>query len=186
MSAPDEAREYPDVPPARVSSDPNHPDFHPHSYRIGVLVDGVREPKATFYDAQLNLYRLLGDGRSDRSNRQALRVDVFWLRPETRQERRARERWDAKHRGKVEGAPVRPPIPADALPPMEGASKEPPVTIHQQSGGQIAAPVITVGPDGKAHGIAEASRLVAAPGRRNVGLALAATALALGLGSGTR
>lgn len=109
MTGPDEQpqRDYPEVPPARVSSDPGHPDFHPSCHRIGVLVDGKLDRRVTFYDARLNRYRLLNDGRRG-PEREATRVDVFWLRPESRQERRARERWDAKHRGRIVPAPERP------------------------------------------------------------------------------
>lgn len=87
--------EYPHVPPARVSSNPNHPDFHPSFKRIGVLVDGQPRTDVFWYDAPGGRFRVIGDGAGGPVREG--QVAVFWRWQESRQERRARERWDAKH-----------------------------------------------------------------------------------------
>ncbi len=86
---------YPDTPPARVSSDPNHRDFHPSCKRIAVLVDGVPRDDVHWYDAPGGVFRIVGDGRKGQLH--SGQVVVYWRWPESRQERRARERWDSKH-----------------------------------------------------------------------------------------
>lgn len=86
---------YPHVPPARVSGDPNHPDYHPSCARIGVLVDGAAMPGVHWYDAQAGRFRIVSEGRKGPVHEG--QVTVFWKWQESRQERRARERWDAKH-----------------------------------------------------------------------------------------
>lgn len=87
--------DYPNTPPARVSSDPNHRDYHPSCSRIGVLVDGERRKDCCWYDAPGGFWRSIDDGRHGTPRPGA--VTVFWLWQESRQERRARERWDSKH-----------------------------------------------------------------------------------------
>lgn len=89
------AGEYPHVPPPRVSSDPNHRDFHPSARRIGVIVNGERRKDCCWYDAPAGMWRSIDGGRHGKPR--PGQVVVFWLWQETRQERRARERWDAKH-----------------------------------------------------------------------------------------
>lgn len=85
---------YPHVPPPRVSSDPNHPDYHPSCRRIGVMVDGVRKTDCCWYDAPGGFWRSID---APKGHPRPGQVVVFWLWTESRQERRARERWDAKH-----------------------------------------------------------------------------------------
>lgn len=93
--APQRFASYPETPPARVSSDPNHPDFHPSARRIAVMVDGRPMGNVHWYDAPAGVFRITDDGRDGQLH--SGQVTVYWRWEESRQERRARERWDSKH-----------------------------------------------------------------------------------------
>lgn len=94
MTAPDEpVQAYPAVPPVCASSRANDPDFHPSCARIGVYVDGVRAPDCFRYDARRGRWWSVNEPELVRFGE----VTVQWLWEETRQQRRARESWDAKH-----------------------------------------------------------------------------------------
>lgn len=89
---------YPDTPPPRVSSDPNHKDFHPSYLRIGIMFDGVERNDVARYDAAAVAIWLTTDKKGPPVMG---RVEPFWRWTEGRQERRARERWDAAHGGRT-------------------------------------------------------------------------------------
>jgi hypothetical protein len=84
----------PDFPvPARLSSDVNHKDYRPDCLRIGVIINGEERRDCKFYDvaaghAKFTKWAPDVDGAF---------IQPFWRHPETRQQRRARERWEAKH-----------------------------------------------------------------------------------------
>lgn len=81
--------------PRRLSSDINHPEYHPSYSRVGVLINGEPRGNVVFYDMDLRVYRVRGFPKVDH---QALDIQPFWRREsESRQERRARERWELKH-----------------------------------------------------------------------------------------
>lgn len=121
---------YPNVPPARVSSDPNHRDFHPSCKRIAVLVDGVARNDVHWYDAPAGVFRIVGDGRNGQLH--SGQVVVYWRWAESRQERRARERWDSKH-----PQPVSAPVPV--VKSSEAQWPEPPArTLNGGISGAVA------------------------------------------------
>lgn len=105
-------KSYPHVPPVRVSSDPRHPDYHPSSFRIAVLLDGVRRKDATFYDADRGVIRVLGGAQLTGQ------VVVHWIGEENRTQRRQRERWEAKTR-------YRAPMPKPKAEPVKAEPWEP-------------------------------------------------------------
>lgn len=85
---------YPETPPANLSGDPNHDDFHPCYMRVGIDFDGVERRDVARYECKLGRIWLI----SDKKGLPLIGVvEPFWRWPESRQERRARERWDASH-----------------------------------------------------------------------------------------
>lgn len=83
-------------PPLRLSNDPSHRDFHPSYGRVGVRIDGAERRDCIWYDAPAGRYLTLGTGRKG-DHLLAHSIEPFWRWAESRQERRARERWEAKH-----------------------------------------------------------------------------------------
>ncbi|MEO5586081.1 MAG: hypothetical protein ABIQ81_00140 [Novosphingobium sp.] len=83
---------YPETPPARLSSDPAHPDFHPSYRRVGVRIDGVERTDVKRYDVAGGVFVA---GFVPQVVAGA--IEPYWRWEESRQERRARERWDASH-----------------------------------------------------------------------------------------
>lgn len=81
------------MPPRRCCSDSRHEDFHPSYMRVGVLVDGVERSDVIWYDADRARYRTLGTGMKA-VPLNAGEVVPFWRWAESRQQRRARERWE--------------------------------------------------------------------------------------------
>lgn len=80
-------------PPRRLSLRPNHKDFHPSYQRVGVRVDGVERTDLEWYDVEQRMFKRLGMYQ----NEHAENIEPYWRYPETRQMRRARQRWEAKH-----------------------------------------------------------------------------------------
>ncbi len=80
------------TPPQRLSSDPNHDDFHPSYARVGVTVDGQERNDIAWYDVR-GYYRTIHQGKKEQALL-ATTIEPFWRYPETRQQRRARERWE--------------------------------------------------------------------------------------------
>lgn len=82
--------------PRRLSSDVNHPAYHPSYNRVGVRINDEPRGNVTFYDMDTKVYRVRGFPHVDHV---ALDIQPFWRREtESRQERRARERWELKHK----------------------------------------------------------------------------------------
>jgi len=77
-------------PPRRLTNVVTHRDYHPSYMRVGVRVDGVERNDIHWYDADAGQYSTSGPGKG----LQAGQVEPYWRYPETRQQRRARERWE--------------------------------------------------------------------------------------------
>jgi hypothetical protein len=80
--------------PDRLSNESSHHDFRPDFTRVGVRVDGVERNDIIWYDQRLGRYRTT----SDAHDKDAVRfgtVEPYWRHAESRQQRRARERWEA-------------------------------------------------------------------------------------------
>lgn len=84
-------------PPQALSNHVNHRDFHPSYMRVGVRIDGVERKDLKWYDVRAGLAATV-DGVMLKSET----IEPFWRYPENRQQRRARERWEAKHKGRGE------------------------------------------------------------------------------------
>lgn len=83
-------------PPLRLSNDPNSDDFHPSLLRVGIKIDGVERNDISFYDVKTGMYKT--NKMADRETPNlAMSIEPFWRYEETRQQRRQRERWEAKH-----------------------------------------------------------------------------------------
>lgn len=79
--------------PRRLSIDPNSPDFHPSYVRVGVRVDGEERNNLQWYDADRLEYMT-----TDKTSHLATSIEPYWRFPESRQQRRARERWEGKRK----------------------------------------------------------------------------------------
>lgn len=90
---------YPETPPARLCSDPNDRDFHPCYQRVGIRFAGEERRDVFRYDAEGGAIWLV---TAKKGPPLLGAVEPFWRWHESRQERRARERHDAKHRGRPE------------------------------------------------------------------------------------
>lgn len=78
-------------PPRRLSIDPNSPDYHPCYVRVGVRVDGEERVDLQWYDVDRN--EILTTAKSSHL---VTSIEPYWRREELRNERRWRERWEAK------------------------------------------------------------------------------------------
>lgn len=79
-------------PPRALSNNVNHRHFHPSYMRVGVRIDGKERKDLKWYDADAG-QAITTEGVMIRSDA----IEPFWRYPENRQQRRARERWEAKH-----------------------------------------------------------------------------------------
>lgn len=79
--------------PTRLSIDPNSPDFHPSYVRVGVRVDGVERNDLQFYDVKRLEYMTTA-----KTSHLAESIEPYWRFGESRQQRRARERWEGKRK----------------------------------------------------------------------------------------
>ncbi len=86
-----------DNAPFRLTNDPNHKDFHPSYMRVGVIIDDVQRNDIMWYDAPALQYRTRGMKMTD-VPKLATKIEPYFRHPENRQQRRARERWEATHR----------------------------------------------------------------------------------------
>lgn len=82
-----------DIPPSRLSIDPNSPDFHPSYVRVGVRVDGKEHNDLQWYDVKRLEYMT-----TDKTSHLAEFIEPYWRFAESRQQRRARERWEGKRK----------------------------------------------------------------------------------------
>lgn len=78
--------------PLACASAASHKDYRPDCLRIGVRIDGVERGDVTWYNAKLNRYRIQGDHNG--REREAEGIEPYWRFEESRQMRRARERWE--------------------------------------------------------------------------------------------
>jgi hypothetical protein len=85
--------EVADIPPSRLSIDPNSPDFHPSYTRVGVRVDGKERNDLQWYDVKRLEYMT-----TDKTSHLATSIEPYWRFVESRQQRRARERWEGKRK----------------------------------------------------------------------------------------
>jgi hypothetical protein len=82
-----------DIPPSHLSIDPNSPDFHPSYVRVGVRVDGKERNDLQWYDVKRLEYMT-----TDKTSHLAESIEPYWRFAESRQQRRARERWEGKRK----------------------------------------------------------------------------------------
>lgn len=84
---------YPETPPNSLSGKKLH--RHPSVGRIGIRLDGAERTDVVFYDMERGVIE------TNAGETLFGKVEAFWRWPESRQERRRRERWDVEH-----GAPA--------------------------------------------------------------------------------
>lgn len=82
--------------PLSLSSDRNSAFYDPRCLRVGVRIDGKERTDITEYHVRLGEYRVQGMNRS-MPPLLAGNIEPYWRYEESRQQRRARERWEAKH-----------------------------------------------------------------------------------------
>jgi hypothetical protein len=80
------------VPPRKLSIDPNDKHFHPCYQRVGVRIDGKERNDIHFYNLDDKSYMTV-----DKTSHLATTIEPYWRFIETRQQRRARLRWEEKH-----------------------------------------------------------------------------------------
>lgn len=81
------------APPRALSNNVTHRDFHPSYLRVGVRIDGVERNDIRWYDVAAGLASTTG-GVMLKSEA----IEPYWRYPESRQMRRARERWEGKRK----------------------------------------------------------------------------------------
>lgn len=77
-------------PPRRLTNVVTHPDYHPSYMRVGVKVDGEDRNDIHWYDQDAGVYATNARLQPVKSGF----IETYWRYPETRQQRRARERWE--------------------------------------------------------------------------------------------
>lgn len=77
-----------ELPPAKLSIDPNSPDFHPCYVRVGVHVDGEERNDIQYYDVKGCSYMAV-----NRTSHFAESIEPYWRYHASRQQRRAEARW---------------------------------------------------------------------------------------------
>jgi hypothetical protein len=82
-------------PPRRLTNVVGDPDYRPDFMRVGLRIDGEERNDVCFYDADRLEYSTI-----NKTSHLAESIEPYWRYPETRQQRRARERWERAH-GKV-------------------------------------------------------------------------------------
>jgi hypothetical protein len=81
-----------ETPPARLSIDPNSPDFHPCYQRVGVRVNGEERNNIQWYDVSRNEYMT-----TDKTSHLATTIEPYWRFQPSRQVRRAEEAYSRRH-----------------------------------------------------------------------------------------
>lgn len=89
MSPPPAAPEL----PRRLSIDIRSPDYHPSFVRVGVRIDGIERNDIQWYDLDRKEYMT-----TNKSSHLAETIEPYWRFAESRQQRRARERWEGKRK----------------------------------------------------------------------------------------
>jgi hypothetical protein len=87
-------------PPRQLCSTGSHPDFNPCCARVGLLIDGRVRADVIRYDVDQLRFWTLGTGLKGEPLH-AAEIVPFWKEHETRQQRRARERWESNHGKKL-------------------------------------------------------------------------------------
>lgn len=80
-------------PPRALSNNSTHRHFHPSYMRVGVRIDGQERNDIRWYD--------MDDGRAITTGGTMITseaIEPFWRYAESRQMRRARERWEGKRK----------------------------------------------------------------------------------------
>lgn len=80
-------------PPDRLSIEVDSEDYHPSCCRVGVVIDGKERNDIAFYDIKTGAYKT-----EHNTSHLAKSIKPYWRYDESRQQRRARERWEAKRR----------------------------------------------------------------------------------------
>lgn len=81
------------LPPRKLSSKIGHANYRPDAGRVGLKIDGIERNDIRFYDMDSNVYETTaGDLKVGE-------IEPYWRYAESRQMRRARERWEGKNRG---------------------------------------------------------------------------------------
>lgn len=78
-------------PPTRLSHKISHPDYHPSFLRVGIRFNGKERSDVAWYDQKAGRIETISNGMLEGV------VEPYWRSAESRQQRRARERWEAKH-----------------------------------------------------------------------------------------
>ena len=78
--------------PQRLSSDVNARHYRPDCLRIGVIVNGEECRDCKYYDVAAGVAHFT----HNKPDAVGAFIQPFWRFPETRQQRRARERWESK------------------------------------------------------------------------------------------
>lgn len=87
-----DGKSEPGNPPRRLSNQIGHPDYRPDFMRVGLRIDGKERTDVNRYDCDHLLY-----DTSCGRNFPAESIEPYWRYQETRQLRRARERWEKQH-----------------------------------------------------------------------------------------
>lgn len=79
------------VPARALSSVPTDPTYHPNCLRVGVRFNGEERRDIIGYDMASSAITIQGGDKLFGT------IEPFWRYPESRQERRRREAWEANH-----------------------------------------------------------------------------------------
>ncbi len=77
------------LPPRRLASDPNHADYRPDCMRVGVRINGEDRDDVLRYDVDAQT------AETKTKHLACVLIEPYWRYAENRQQRRARERWEA-------------------------------------------------------------------------------------------
>jgi hypothetical protein len=81
-----------DQPPRKLSIQMKDPEFHPCYVRVGIRIDGVERNDIAYYNMDGLDYKTERD-----TSHLATSIEPYWRYSASRQQRRAEERWEAKH-----------------------------------------------------------------------------------------
>ncbi|RDV06394.1 hypothetical protein DXH95_02925 [Sphingorhabdus pulchriflava] len=93
-------------PPRRLSNKIGHRDFHPSYGRVGLRFDGQERTDVRYYNMDAGTpSKHSNGGMIETTSGEMLfgNVEPYWRYAESRQQRHARERWEAKHQPKAGG-----------------------------------------------------------------------------------
>lgn len=89
---PQEPEPKEDLPPRILSSDIREKGYHPSCLRVGVKVNGEVKNNVTAYDQDKGEVTYQGSHVVA-----GVTIETYWRYPESRQQRRARQRWETEH-----------------------------------------------------------------------------------------